>query len=322
MKTHKFWKNIFSAIVSDADVLFEVLDARNPLGTRNYMLEDFVRKNTPHIQIYLILNKIDLIPRVVLNQWITYFKQNTDYGIFTVSALHNRGIIYFKKRISSLYSGSSVRAMIVGYPNTGKTSLISALTNKRKKLGISSRAGFTRGIMEIKIGPRISLLDSPGVIPISEDSELDQALLAVINPEKIKNLEEVAMKIVDIYISPKKTLEYFGIDKSLIKRELDSDTAENFIKTFLFETNKNKTDHNIKIVIEDDIVKSDTPSSISYLDFETLIELIGKKRGMLGSGGIVNRNKVYKTIIHAWQKNKIKYYILPPKAEKKQNKTI
>ncbi len=210
--------------------------------------------------------------------------------------------------------------MIVGYPNTGKTSLISALTNKRKKLGISSRAGFTRGIMEIKIGPRISLFDSPGVIPISEDNELDQALLAVINPEKIKNLEEVAMKIVDIYISPEKTLEYFGIDESLIKRELDSDTAENFIKTFLFETNKDKTDHTIRIVIDDDIVKSDAPPSISYLNFETLIELIGKKRGMLGSGGIVNRNKVYKTIIHAWQKNKIKYYILPPKAEKKQKK--
>ena len=267
------------------------------------------------------MNKIDLIPRTVLSQWISYFKQNTDYGIFTVSALRNRGIIFFKKKISSLYSGSSVRAMIVGYPNTGKTSLISALANKRKKLGTSSRAGFTRGIMEIKIGPRISLFDSPGVIPISEDSELDQALLAVINPEKIRNLEDVAMKIVDIYISPGKTLEYFGIDETLIKRELDSDSAEKFIKAHLVE--KNRTDRKIKIVIDDnDFVKSDTPLSIPYRDFEILIELIGKKRGMLGSGGVVNRNKVYKTIIHAWQKNKIKYYILPPTAEEKPNKTI
>lgn len=65
MKTEKQWKEIFSKIINETDLIFEILDARNPIGTRIYMLEDFVKENT-NKKLYLILNKIDLIPYDIL----------------------------------------------------------------------------------------------------------------------------------------------------------------------------------------------------------------------------------------------------------------
>ncbi|MHA1727402.1 MAG: GTPase [Promethearchaeota archaeon] len=315
-KTQKFWKTIFSRIITDADVIFEVLDSRNPLGTRNYHLEDFVRKNAPEKEIYIILNKIDLIPKLVLDKWLLYFRKNTDFKIFYVSALYNRGIIFFKRQISSIFSKKNVKAMIVGYPNTGKSSLINALAKNRKKIGISSKAGFTRGVMTVKITSTFSLIDTPGVIPLSEDDELDQALKGIINPEKIQDKAFVAYKIIDVYLSPAKLLEFFGIDKEFIKNKMDTESADYFTKKFLMHNKKEKESGiGQKIGIKKiSGIEKDIDLSLKYEDFEKIIFLVGNKRGILSHGGIVNENQVYITIIHAWQKNKIKYYVIPPES--------
>ncbi len=322
MKTTKHWKDIFSTIISEADVIFEILDARNPLGTRNYVLERFVQKNTPYKKIFLIINKIDLIPKIVLNQWLEYFRKEIEEEgiiekkIFYVSARYNRGILFFKKQLRQLFAKTNIRIMIVGYPNTGKSSLISALAENRKKIGISSKAGYTRGVMDIKIGSGISLIDTPGVIPLSENNEVEQALKSIINPEKVKDKETVAYKIIDVYITPVKILNYFKIDEDFIKDKLDINAANKIISKYL-KTPQSNDNQNILLKQKIKISQisadySNVSDHINYEDFENIIKLIGYKRGILSHGGLINENQIYKMIIHAWQKNKIKYYVLPP----------
>ncbi|MBN2157209.1 MAG: 50S ribosome-binding GTPase [Candidatus Lokiarchaeota archaeon] len=289
MKTERHIKEIFAKIISDADVIFQVLDARNPLGTRNLALEEFIQKNAPDKKIFLVLNKIDMLPRPILTEWIQYLKKTTPYDIYTVSALYNRGIIAFKKSLAHIFSKKQTKAIIIGYPNTGKSSLIQALSREKKKIGISSRAGYTRGIMEIKISQHLSLFDTPGIIPISEDSEVEQAVKGVINPEKIIDKEAVVQSLIELYVTPSKLLEHFGIDLGYIKTKFP-EQSEDFIKKYLISDEKMR----------------------KYSDFELLIQLIGFKRGYLKIGGEVNENKVFNTIIHAWQKNQIKFFTYPP----------
>jgi len=319
MKTEKQWKEIFSKIINETDLIFEVLDARNPIGTRIYMLEDFVKKNT-NKKLYLILNKIDLIPNNVLQQWIQYFKKNTKFDLFYVSASTNRGLIYFRKQLNRLFS-KETNAIIVGYPNTGKSSLISALTKGKKKVGISSTAGFTRGVIAYRITPKILLFDTPGVIPLSDDDECELALKDAINPEKVKNKELVIYKIITLYVSPNKILEDFDINEEFIKNHLERGIAEKFIKHFLSKSSENiGTVNVIKVRSELSNDNENSPYlSLEQDDFEIIIKLIGLKRGFIIKGGIINEDQVYNTIIHAWQKNKIKYYLLPPIEKKESN---
>ncbi len=288
MKTGRHTKQIFAKIVESADVIFQILDARNPNGTRNEKLEEFIQKNTPNKKIFLVINKIDLIPKQVLTDWIAYFRKTTPYTVFALSALYSRGLISFKKKLSHHFSKRNIKAIIVGYPNTGKSSLIQALTRDKKKIGISSRAGFTRGIIEVKITQHLSLLDTPGIIPISEDNEVDQGIKGVMNPEKIQDKEAVVQALLDLYITPVKIMEHFGLDESYIRSKMEH--PDEFIRKYLRSGN----------------------GRMSYTEFEQLIRLIGIKRGQLNPGGGINENKVLNTIIHAWQKNKIKFYVVPP----------
>ena len=111
------------------------------------------------------------------------------------------------------------------------------------------------------------------------------------NPEKIQDKEAVVQALLELYITPKIILEHFGVESDHITNTLE-EKAESFIEKYM------ETDEHIQI---------------SYTDFERLLFLIGTKRGQLNRGGGINENQVLSTIIHAWQKNKIKYYALPPK---------
>jgi ribosome biogenesis GTPase A len=144
--------------------------------------------------------------------------------------------------------------------------------------------------MEIKITQNLYLLDTPGIIPISDDSEIDQGIKGVINPEKIQDKEAVVQALLELYITPNKILDYFGIDEEFIHEKIQGD-PDIFVRDYL---------------------KSEGRQIFNYSDFEQLLRLIGLKRGQLNPGGGINENKVLTTIIHAWQKNKIKYYTLPP----------
>jgi len=290
MKTVRHTKVIFEEIITGSDVIFQVLDGRNPEGTRNKKLEEFIHKNTPNKEILLIINKIDLIPRKVLQDWFNYFRKTTPYKVYGISALYSRGLMELKRKLAHLFAKRNTKAILVGYPNCGKSSLIKAFVGDKKNVPISSRAGHTRGIIEIKITEKLSLFDTPGIIPISDNSEVDQGIKGVMNPEKIQDKEAVVQALLELYITPLKIMEHFGIDNEFVKEKLP-DKAESFIANYM---------------------EPDMSSPMTYTDFEILLKLIGLKRGQLKAGGEINENKVLNTILHAWQKNRIKYYTTPP----------
>jgi nuclear GTP-binding protein len=201
-KTVKAWEIIWNN-VRKAELVLEILDARNPQGTRSPEIEAFVRKQENR-RLALILNKMDLVPRRIVDEWEAVLGK--EYPTISFSARHPSNVsefIVFMKHILKdlpLWSEPHLHCsvLIAGYPNSGKSTVIQALTRNRKKLGISSQAGFTKVVQKIKLDEKIYLLDTPGVIPIEEfEEEVRQALdTGSISPQMIKDKETVCEEIV------------------------------------------------------------------------------------------------------------------------------
>ena len=223
MKTEQHWQDVFKAVISDTDVVLEILDARNPLGTHNHAIEKFIQNNRPQIKLILVLNKKDLVPKEIFNAWVNYFK-NQNYEIFSTCAKFYSGTMFLFHRLRDLGKEGNQNILIVGYPNTGKSSLIQALTKNRKKVGISSSAGFTRAIKRIKLTNNLFLTDTPGVIPIDETDETAIALKACMVADKVKDPLAVVEALYDLLPVSKfeklykvKTIESDGLEE-LIER--------------------------------------------------------------------------------------------------------
>lgn len=200
-----YWP-VVKKVVKDSDVVLFVLDARMPEMSFNKELEKMVVKYGK--EFVLVFNKIDLIPRRRLERLKRKFPDS-----FFVSGSKNIGM-------SRLKIGLLIRAKrngilepkigVVGYPNTGKSSIINALA-KSAKAKVSSSAGTTRNIQWIKAGS-LKILDSPGVVPL-EDREVSLGILGSKNPEKLKKPEKVVFNIIEMFVKSNinKLEEFYGI---------------------------------------------------------------------------------------------------------------
>jgi nuclear GTP-binding protein len=201
-KTVKAWEIIWNN-VRKAELVLEVLDARNPQGTRSPEIEAYVKRQENR-RIALVLNKIDLAPRHVVLEWGTLLAK--EYPTIAINARHpsnvSEFIVFMKEILKDLplwtEPGKHCSVLVVGYPNSGKSTLIQSLTRNRKKLAISSQAGFTKVIQKIKLDEKVYLLDSPGVIPVEEfDEEVHQALdTGSIAPQMVADKETICDEIV------------------------------------------------------------------------------------------------------------------------------
>lgn len=201
-RTVKAWEIIWNT-VRKAELVLEILDVRNPQGTRSPEIEAFVRKQENR-RLAIVLNKMDLVPRLVVGEWEAVLSK--EYPTIAFSARYPTNVsefITFMKHIMKdlpLWSEPDLHCnvLVVGYPNSGKSTVIQALTRNRKKVGTSSQAGFTKVVQKIKLDEKIYLLDSPGVIPIDDfDVEVRQALdTGSISPQMIKDKESVCEEII------------------------------------------------------------------------------------------------------------------------------
>lgn len=159
------------------DVVVEVLDARIPVSSRNPQFDSLVG-TLPRI---VVLNKFDLADEAVLKAWVQYYKQQ---GIRTVqlNALTGEGLSRLVEAIKEAGSARaeklkakgirqvSVRCMIVGIPNVGKSSVINKLVGK-KSAKTGNKPGVTRGKQWVRIREDIELFDTPGILwPKIEDA--------------------------------------------------------------------------------------------------------------------------------------------------------
>lgn len=194
-----YWRAV-NKVINEADIIIQVLDARFPETTRNKEIEDKVKaKNKPIIHVQ---NKSDMVP---LKE-----KQNlkVGYQIF-ISATKNLGTTKLRSLLRKLKGNrSGITAGVLGYPNTGKSSLINALKQK-KSASTSAKAGHTKGIQKLNIGQGIYLLDAPGVYPYKEANEIKLALINCLNPEDLKEPDLVMIELLQKHA--KKICKYYRI---------------------------------------------------------------------------------------------------------------
>ncbi len=181
-------------VINKADLLLEILDARFPEQTRNNALEETISRKGK--KLILVLNKADLISKKKL------IKLKNQLSEFTrtvfLSAKEKKGINLLRKEIGIALSGKGVIG-VIGYPNTGKSSIINALTG-RKAAPTSLKAGFTRGEQRIRLTEKIQLIDTPGIIPFEEKDEFKLILTLSKNPNQISDAEYCAEKLIQLLL--------------------------------------------------------------------------------------------------------------------------
>jgi len=207
MKMDDFW-GIVDNVIYESDVLLEVVDARMPNLTRNKKVENKIQRKRK--SFILVLNKCDLITKEMRKNFLKNIKLKK---VVFFSCKKRMGIRELKEMIFDMARRrrywDKIKVGVVGYPNTGKSSVINVLTC-RSAAKISPIAGLTRGVQWIKGEGKIMFLDTPGVIPMYEKDETEQALMSVIDPNKLENPDLAAMKIIQLFLeNNKKSLEKF-----------------------------------------------------------------------------------------------------------------
>lgn len=237
------------------DAVAEIIDARIPVSSRNPDLAKLVQ-NKPRV---ILLNKCDMANQTATKMWIDYFKKQNLVAI-PVDCKSGRGLDKFAPAVNTVMShkiarlkekgmvNPTIRIMIVGIPNVGKSSFINKMV-KKNRAKVEDRPGVTRGNKWYTIAKNLEMLDTPGVLwPKFDDKTVGEHLAftgAV--KDQILDIELLAVRLLDF-----------------IKELKPAD----FITRFKLEN-----------------------EDIENIDSYELLKMIGKKRGMLVSGGEIDTER-------------------------------
>jgi nuclear GTP-binding protein len=279
--------------VDGSDVVLQVLDARDPLGTASTAVEEMVSSKSNKKLVY-VLNKADLVPRDVLVDWLTYlrrshptipFKCNTQQGqsrnlgrtkgkantagnenaLQTNQAVGTEELIGLLKNYCRNGGDSSSKSVIVvgivGFPNVGKSSLINSLMRSRA-VGVSSTPGYTTKAQEVILDKNIRLMDTPGVVFADGDSA-STTLRNCINVEELEDILTPIQAILE-RCPPGYLMQLYNIP------------------------------------------------AFKPTDSTGFLALVARSTGKLKKGGIPNTDAAARGILHDWNGGKIKYYCKAP----------
>lgn len=191
-QSKRIWNELHK-VVDSSDVLLQVLDARDPMGTRSKYIEEFLRKEKPHKHLFFILNKVDLVPTWVTQRWVAILSAEYPTIAFHASLTHPFGkgaLINLLRQLGKLHiDKKQISIGFIGYPNVGKSSIINALRSK-KVCNVAPIAGETKVWQYITLMRRIFLIDCPGVVYPSAETDAEKVLKGVVRVELITNPED------------------------------------------------------------------------------------------------------------------------------------
>ena len=243
--------------LSLVDVVIEVRDARLPLSSSYANIEKLLG-DKPRL---LLLNKADLVEKTELKKWVEYLNNSTSCPVIVTEAkggndlsnVINTAVQLSEPRIQALMSKGLLRrparAVVVGMPNVGKSSVINKLT-KSSKTKIGAKAGVTRQQQWVRINPKLDLLDTPGIIPTRQDDQNQAVKLAFVSSvsENAYSPEPVAQALLDLlsegkykekvgeyYKTQNLTLEDIALSRNWIIKSESPDTlrtAQYVLKDF------------------------------------------------------------------------------------------
>lgn len=207
------------------DVVIEVRDSRILMSSKHPKIEKWVEGKS-HI---LVCNRIDAISSTVRSQWTRWFTEQERMIYFT-DAQAGKGMVELMKaaqvageKVNERRHGRGmlprpVRAVVIGFPNVGKSALINRLLKKRV-VASSNKAGVTRQLRWVRISDQIDLLDTPGVIPPllhDQDAAMKLAICDDIGQAAYDNVL-VAAEAVDLLIALKaKLISRYQIDPATV----------------------------------------------------------------------------------------------------------
>ena len=212
--------------LKSVDIVIEILDARIPVSSRNRDLESYI-KNKKRI---VILNKADLADMNITRKWIEKFKEEGIAAV-PVEAANKKGVAevidtikseskeVMQKYIDKGRVGRTIKAMIIGIPNVGKSTFINSLS-KKNVVRAENRPGVTKQKQWIKINDEIELMDTPGMLWPKLDNETIQKNLAFtksIGQNALDN-EEIAYYLLEYLLEnySKRIADRYNLDEEEI----------------------------------------------------------------------------------------------------------
>lgn len=270
-------------VIDTADVLLQVLDARDPMGSRIHPSVENVILSHADKKMVLVLNKIDLVPKAVVGAWLTTLRRSQP--TIAIKASHDKsttssqeeeasnstvpvgmeGLLQLLKNYartggSSGKSKTTVVVGIIGYPNVGKSSIINALKRCRA-VGVSPRPGFTTSMQEVVLDRNVRLLDSPGVVFDDRSAMLGNCVDA-------DSIDDPIPPVV-----------------ALIKRC----NPASLVMTY-----------NIPAFPPGDVMM--------------FLAMVARSYGRVLKGGIPDKGAAARAVLRDWNSGKIPYYTVPPKS--------
>jgi ribosome biogenesis GTPase A len=215
-------KRQIQASLKLVDAVAEIIDARIPISSRNPDLAKLIQ-NKPRV---ILLNKCDMANQTATKMWIDYFKKQGITAI-AVDCKSGRGLNQFapavnqvlSKRLANLKSkgmiNPTLRIMIVGIPNVGKSSFINKIA-KQNRAKVEDRPGVTRGNQWYTIAKNLEMLDTPGVLWPKFDDKIVGEHLAFTGAVKdqILDVELLAVRLLDFMkkLKPKDFIARFKLE--------------------------------------------------------------------------------------------------------------
>ncbi len=205
------WR-LLARTIKNADIVVEVVDIRDPVNTRSRRLERMV--GLLDKQLLIVLNKSDLVPRGVAEKWKRLL-EGMGYEVMYVSATHRLGTRMLRGWIRSAAGVKPFTVAVVGFPKTGKSSIINALRGRKgaPTSPIPGSPGYTKGLQLLKVEQGFYMIDTPGVIPA--EGGWPEAIIRGKPPEELSDPVPPAVSLIEriLKYNPRAFKEAYNIEE-------------------------------------------------------------------------------------------------------------